>query len=697
MIFNSIDLENFGIVRKFSKQFDKNILVLAGENGNGKSTLLKGILLAVFDDYEGVLSDYVNWDSSYFQVIVNFTHRGVDYESVVRYEGSTDRTLRFGDKVLKGEEAKKKLKEIADIDLLKAGMLAMEQKVAIVETRPAERREYLKRIYDIEFKRQISDLENDIKASELELAKKTTLRTEIENRKYTLPEKPEYPFGETDYSLAKANLEIERGKLHAAEESIRAYQQTQSELTGMKAQADKLAGNISVLDNKIEQSNRRKSELPELKNKSVVSETGAVSVAEDELKKAGEEFLREQNRLSGELSAIVSVRLPVFSIDEFNAVSQELYAMKGKLTELRSAKDVCPTCGQSISSPEHIARRGEEIAGLEKSVADLTVQFSELSEKKTRREDAEKTNLDRTNRRQALQHQLEMLSEKNTSESLRIRARIDQSKGRLERLDAEFQAEDARLSELISADLANRDNQADQLGVVSARIKELREKIDGAALVSPEGIKEKVQKLEQDIRSYDDVASRIAEIGRMEKQIAVQRENDCKQLEEVRGEIQVLNQLAGDWKLGVKILKTEFPVYVISRVIKDIEKSMNEFLKLAYPKYQIEVQDKKNALHIVYGPKKRDVSLASGYERQIFSLSFMLAISRAIGNRTLCLDECDSAATEKNSGIFYNVLGNSIGRGIDQIILVSHKPATRNILEFDFGAEILTFENGEAR
>jgi DNA repair exonuclease SbcCD ATPase subunit len=140
LIFNSISLENFGIVKKFSKQFDKNILVLAGENGEGKSTILKAILLAVFDDYENTLADYVNWEADYFQVIVNFTHRGVDYEITVRYSGSTDRTLRFADKVLKGDEAKRKLKEVIDFDLLKAGMLAMEQKIAIVDTKPAERR-----------------------------------------------------------------------------------------------------------------------------------------------------------------------------------------------------------------------------------------------------------------------------------------------------------------------------------------------------------------------------------------------------------------------------------------------------------------------------------------------------------------------------------------------------------------------------
>jgi DNA repair exonuclease SbcCD ATPase subunit len=209
-------------------------------------------------------------------------------------------------------------------------------------------------------------------------------------------------------------------------------------------------------------------------------------------------------------------------------------------------------------------------------------------------------------------------------------------------------------------------------------------------------LKNKILDLESQIRNYEDVESRISEIERIEKQVLVQKEKDLKQLEEVKTEIQVLNQLIGDWKLSIKLLKTDFPVYVISRVIKDIEKAMNDFLKRTYPKYRIEVQDKKNALHIVYGPKKEDVSSASGFERQIFSLSFMYAISRAIGNRCLLLDECDSAATDKTSSQFYRVIGDSIGQGIDQIILISHKRSTRDILEFDYGAEVLIFEKGIA-
>jgi len=694
MIFNSISLENFGIIKKFSKQFDKNILVLAGENGEGKSTILKAILLAVFDDYENTLADYVNWESDYFQVIVNFTHRGVDYEVIVRYSGSTDRTLRFADKVLKGDEAKRKLKEVIDFDLLKAGMLAMEQKIAIVDTKPAERREYLKRIYDIEFKRQLTDIENDIKASELELAKKTTLQSEIENRSYNVPEMLQYPFGKIEYDLYKANLEIERAKLHAAEEKIQAYKNLTAEVDTLNGSISRIQTDIQVLGNRITEKQEKLTGLPETKRQAVMLASNQQEQSANELSQAEKVFIDSEAKLKAELGSIIMDRLPIFNSDDFNSVSQELYTKKAKLDDLQAVTDVCPTCGQSISSPDHIAKRKEEIATLNQAIADLTKKFSELSDQKKRREAADKNNIVKTNQKTELNHQIAILIEKWNTDKIRIQASIEKAKATLERIDAEYKAEETSLNELILADSNNRDNQTEQLKSLVNKKKELLEKIKNIEILPLDTIKENIQKLESSIKQFDDITSRNNEIELMLKKIAVQKENDMKQLEAVKTEIQVLNQLIGDWKLGMKVLKTEFPVYVISRVIKDIEKSMNEFLKRTYPKYTVVVQDKKDALHIVYGPKKKDVGTASGFERQIFSLSFMYAISRAIGNRCLLLDECDSAATDKSSGTFYRVIGDAIGQGIDQIILISHKPSTRNILEFDYGAEVLIFDKG---
>jgi DNA repair exonuclease SbcCD ATPase subunit len=77
------------------KQFDRQSLVVSGENGQGKSTLIKAIMLAVFDEYDGTLADYINWESKFFKVIVGFSHGGVQYESIVFHDGTNGSNFAF--------------------------------------------------------------------------------------------------------------------------------------------------------------------------------------------------------------------------------------------------------------------------------------------------------------------------------------------------------------------------------------------------------------------------------------------------------------------------------------------------------------------------------------------------------------------------------------------------------------------------
>lgn len=696
MIFNSISLENFGCIKSFSKEFSKGVLVLAGQNGMGKSTILKAILLAVFDDYQGTLQDYVNWQASFFQVIVNFSHHGIDYESIVKYDGSTDRTLKFQDKVLKGDEAKKKLKDVIDVDLLKAGMLAMEQKIAIVETKPAERREYLKRIYDIEFKRQLQDLSDDIKATEIEVAKKTATRTEIEGRNYSLPEKPVLPFEKANYDLLKANLEIERKNLHIANEANEKRDRLNADYLGLQAKINQAKDEIEKGQEKVNDLKEKLSELPINKANAKESKKALIDECKEKEKASDADYASQTEKLNSELQTLTMARLPAFDIDEYNETSKSLYVKKERLRELQNAKDVCPTCGQSISSPEHIAKRKIEVQELEKETASLSMLFLQLEDKKRLREHAENENREKEKKQADINHELALIQEKSESQKTQMKMKIEQLENELLHIDDDFSRQEDSIKQILEISEVTLENYKKQIADWNTRIVEVQVEIGKLRNISTFEIEYKIKNLEADIKLYDDTVVRIAEFQKLKDSIEKQKAEDEKQLEIVRSEIQKLTERQVNYEMEMKLLKSEFPVYVISRVIKDIEKTMNEFLKQTYPKYHIEVQDKKNALHIVYGPNKKDVSCASGFERQIFSLSFMFAISRAIGNRCLILDEADSAASDKNSEIFYRVLGDSIGSGIDQIILVSHKQSTRDVLQFDYGADVITFENGVA-
>jgi hypothetical protein len=177
--------------------------------------------------------------------------------------GPTDRTLRFGGEVLKGEEAKKNLKEIFDVDLLKAAMFALEQQIDVVSTKPVERHDYLKRIYDIEFKYQISALEYEVKEHELVLAKRTAAQEEIESRQYSAPKKLVYPFRETEYELNKSNLKLARKNLSDIEGQLRVYQQTKFDVDKLIQQFNQLDIQIDSANKEIAQINKSLVDLPE--------------------------------------------------------------------------------------------------------------------------------------------------------------------------------------------------------------------------------------------------------------------------------------------------------------------------------------------------------------------------------------------------------------------------------------------------
>jgi DNA repair exonuclease SbcCD ATPase subunit len=320
-----------------------------------------------------------------------------------------------------------------------------------------------------------------------------------------------------------------------------------------------------------------------------------------------------------------------------------------------------------------------------------------LTAEKKGREEAEARNNAKSERKVYLDSQLSLEAEKQDGIRSRGKAAIEKIESEIAHADSNIASEEKHLQEIISTKETSRAGLLNQLKDTRALLDETQTKINEIPELPVEETKRKITGLENAVKSYDDAVSRIQEIEKMERQVEEQKRRDAGQLETLKDEIQVLNKLIGDAKAGVKILKTEFPVYVISRVVKDIEKSMNGFLKKTYSgRYAVEVSDKKNALHILYGPKKKEVSLASGYEKQVFSSAFRLALCHAIGNKSLLLDEVDSAASDKNSEVLYNVLGELTGAGIEQMIVISHKESTRNLLESEYGAEVITFENGEA-
>ena len=701
MKFNYIKLVNFGNIKHFEKTFNQPLLILSGDNGNGKSTVIKAIRLAVFDSYDGVLQDYVNWSAKEFYVEVGFNHKSVDYKTTVRYDGSTERSLEFNSETYSGDEAKRKLKEILDPSLLKAAMLSLEQETDVVKAKPAERRDHLKKIYNLDFKQTLADIDTEIKEHSLEVAKLTASVEGLEHKTYLEPTKPEKPFSENEKVEYETKLKTSQEKLiktkQLAEDAKANQEQYQKLLTEQTSALSKKTSEQQAL----EQQKMRLSSLPDEEQKEK-------SALELQLK----DCTQDKERIEGELSTKIKEleselsikksslkRVGIFDQESYTNLKAEITSLENKLSDLRNATDICPTCGQPINSPEHIAKRDEEIKTLSSTLETKRAEFEQKSALKKVYDDAlafnQKTKDDCTN----LEKQIASLTSEKEKALLENSANQKSTESAISVLSEKYATQRVHVQEMISSIEKNISQLEENEVKLNASIEELKSKIVNVDYSSEiANLENEVHSYEGKLQLYADYESQITFYKDTLAKVEEQKKEDAKLLDKTKLSLQEEAAAVKDREVEAKLLKTDFPVYVISRVVKDLEHRMNEFLKKTYGgRYTIKMKDKGNALHIVYGPKDQDVALSSGYERSLFNLAFKISISKAIGNKCLVLDEADSAASPRNAKLFYQVLAQTVGQYFDQIILVSHKDEVKEMLENEYKAEVLTFVSGVAQ
>lgn len=701
MKFNYIKLVNFGNIKQFEKTFNQPLLILSGDNGNGKSTVIKAIRLAVFDSYDGVLQDYVNWSSKEFYVEVGFTHKSVDYKTAVRYDGSSERSLEFNSETYTGDEAKRKLKELLDPSLLKAAMLSLEQETDVVKAKPAERREHLKKIYNLDFKQTLADIDTEIKEHSIEVAKLTASVEGLEHKTYLEPTKPEKPFSENEKVEYETTLKTSREKLTKTKQLAEDAKANQEQYQKLLAEQTYALSKKTSEQQSLEQQKMKLSSLPEEEQKEKSTLELQLKDCVQDKERVEEELSSKIKELESELSTKKSSlkRVGIFDQESYTNLKAEITSLENKLSELRNTTDICPTCGQSVSSAEHIAKRDEEIKTLSSTLETKRVEFEQKVALKKVYDDALAFNQQTKDECTGLEKQIALLTSEKEKALLENSASQKSTEKAISVLSEKYAAQTLHVQEMISSIEKNISQLEESEAKLNTSIEELKAKVvdvDYSGEIT--NLESEVRSYEEKLQLYADYESQITFYKDTLVKVEEQKKEDAKLLDKTKLSLQEEAAAVKDKEVEAKLLKTDFPVYVISRVVKDLEHRMNDFLKKTYGgRYAIKMKDKGNALHIVYGPKDQDVALSSGYERSLFNLAFKISISKAIGNKCLLLDEADSAASPRNAKLFYQVLAQTVGQYFDQIILVSHKGEVKEMLENEYKAEVLTFVSGVAQ
>ena len=302
MFIRSLKLKNFQTIRDAEFRFRKGVICFTGNNGEGKSTVLHAIVMLLFNSYEGNLKDYITWGEKEFQISMEFSHEGKNYSefyscSLTRGSERQLQILETGE-IFTGNSCVSKLAEILDPSQASAAIVAMENQQNLVNTTPSQRREYLKKIYSLEFKEELEKIAQDVSRTEEEIirfqgkkdvlvASEFPLKTERE-----LPDRDEYE--KSVGILKKINQKIAEAQKKA--EELDTLQKEEHELS------DEVIGTDYSLSKLRETLDRITSENQELKKEiaSLEAEDPSVEIAQ-ETKKEQESYELEKQTLQKQI------------------------------------------------------------------------------------------------------------------------------------------------------------------------------------------------------------------------------------------------------------------------------------------------------------------------------------------------------------------------------------------------------------
>ncbi len=698
MVIDSLMLKNVGLVKDADLQFRKGINLVIGDNGSGKSTILKGLSLVYFNKIKGNLGSLQSWyEDEPYEISSTCQLDGRKHISDYHYKKEVSRELTVGEDYYKNSEASAYLAELLDPQLSLASMIAFEGEVDLISTKPAERREHLKKIYDLTFLSQISSLDSD-KVS-LEETKLVPLERDIvkyETKEYKIKDEKPSPFTVEKYEqylVDQTNIQVQLATITADEAlrkiKIKALDDSSKTVTSIQ----------NIIDSKNSALLTAKSESEKASNELAKDWLVTLKVLED---KVGVETVEHTN-LATYKQSLKDIRLtrPI-SYDSVKmtqlttqrqTLSVEKLSLTNKIAVIQSGK-----CGECGAVYENNSERLKELSsdllevsrvleGINSDIAELLLVKEKADAAILANEQAKASKVNLTNQIEATEKAIstatttltnQIISEKELIETRKDNAKTveDAAKATVSRLDTEIL------------------EQKNALNTAQTVKDKAQLEIDAMPIVqSSLALQADKDQLKSYIDEYIKVLHENETIKTFNIELEQSKKSDTLLLEKLNlDKDEVVIQL-NDYKTAITYLKKDFPTFIIRQLIQSIEVNMNTFISKTYEsRYEIKIKEKGDSIKVVYGPKDEDVSLSSGYEKQIFSLAWKDALSQIQQTGVLILDEVASAGSTKNSFVLYETI-LEMSKDYEQIFIITHREEVQDWFEAN-GANIFKCEEG---
>jgi len=696
MIISSLKIENFGVLKDVSFKFKPGVNLIVGDNGQGKSHVLKAIAFMLINHTDGTIEDYCNWKAPGFNLTMDMSHLGHNFGFNYTYDRKSNsmvRDLYIEDDYFTGQAATGKLKDFFDPSLCKASIISFQNGMNLVRFKPAERRDSLKKLYNLDFKHQIDLIGSDI--SDLEKGELKNIEERIiilSNQRYNFKELLQYPFTKKSYRTKikkrdDINSLIEKNKIdiERVDHITKRIEQMREEIVVSQRDISSLTKDYQRVQDEITQLESGKS----------------LNIRNEKLKQLqqniSKDFEKGVKAIQSEIDNLVPPRITKFNMglysvteDQYNKLNFELKSFEIDLENVK--KGICPTCNKSYDENDK-DKLESLIINTRVDFDNMKLKWKSLQNGKLKNESGIVERDRIIKRRKELKGDLLKAQGVAKSERLFAEKQIFEEKKFIEKEQNFSKKELDRLFD-------NKKKVEESISLQNDRIAGLNIEIETESSLIPNidfdvnSYNNQLDLFNEELQSYDNVSSKNDFISEENERLKNQKKDDEEELSLVEVQRDKITSNLKKLKEGKEILRTDFPNYMLIKMCKGIEKSMNKFIKDVYQsKYVVSIKQSKSGISVFYGSRDKDISLASGYEQQLFSLAYKYAFSKLSKLGILLLDEVDSFASESNSQKLYNVIG-TMKEYFDQVFVITHKESVQRVLVRDFDATDFYLDNG---
>lgn len=657
---NRIKLTNFTCIDKADLDLSgDNIILIIGDNGSGKSSLLEAIAICFAErKRSSSFNEYIKLGTKESKIYMEATINDSPIIFDCRLESKAAmlfRTITWNGKEYNNSECSKLLEDL-NLIFYSDIIFAMQSESDLVNMTPTQRAQFFKEVFNFKFEEGLKkiDEENDNLKNNINLLKASIEASESQLKMLNSKEfiYKELPFSESEFEIKCNELEKLEAEIEEAEKS------------------NEVRKNLEIASNRLRESiYSSKSSLKQIDTtiKNKCSEIEQIGQKSNDLKIKKEELEKCQ-------SGLESVKKSISDLNKnIKETQTELYSAKDIHTELSTKRKFfenklatimqgkCPTCEKDFTNAdkqevedsikeidEKIEKSNKNIFGYNISLTSFSFELDEKNEVYNKlSKDSERLRIEVNNLESVI------LNVNN------LRSEVENLNKEVEKINKKIVEEEADLDKTRSL------LEVQVLKIDTSKMSELMSDINNY-----KNIIEQNESTRQSELSWVD----------LKKEVEIKIEDLKKNLNVANIELKNNNEVKD-------IIGNKLTSYIIVGICDNLTREMNNFIQTIFPHVKVSVIQLKKGIGIYYYPNTQidkciSSKMASGFQKELISLAFRVALCKMYNMSFSFFDEIDSSSSQKNSeSVVEYLFGSSM---FSQLFIITQKDMTRDYIISNF-------------